>query len=370
MKKKFTFNDTAPLYEQIKEELKRKIISNELKEDEQVGSNSELARYYDVSLITVKKAISALVTEGVLFTRVGKGTYVAPRKNWKLDHSKVRNLGLVIRNLTHPFFSMIIPAIEKRANELGYNILLSSSSDDLIKEESQINHFKNLGVDGLIIASFSLEYRATKYIKELHDQKFPYVMVSYMHEPEYWFVGSNHEYGAYLATGHLAKLGYNKIGYVHGGAKNILGEVRRIGFEKAMVEHDLPIERKHIFYLDSIEYDMDRFESGVTIGKQFMKLKNRPRAMFIYSDSAALGFMFVLMEKGLSIPGDVAIVGYNDIQMAKYAAVPLTTIRQPVNEIGGVAVSVLHKRINNLAADVRTQFNPSLIIRKSCGGKA
>ncbi len=369
MSEEHKFNDETPLYIQIKEDLKRKIISNELIEDEQVGSNSELAKYYKVSLMTVKKAIASLVGEGVLFTRIGKGTYVAPRKNWKLDHSKVRNLGLVIRNLTHPFFSMIIPSIERRANELGYNILLSSSSDDLAKEESQINHFKNLGVDGLIIASFSLEYRATKYIKELHDQSFPYVMISYMHEPEYWFVGSNHENGAYQATSHLAQLGYESIGYVHGGDKNILGEVRRIGYERAMVENDLPIDRRQIFYLDPLEYDMDRFESGVSIGKKFMKLKNRPRAMFIYSDSAALGFMSVLLDKGVSIPGEVAIVGYNDIQMAKYAAIPLTTIKQPVDEIGGVAVSTLHKRINNLPVDVRKLFNPSLVIRKSCGGK-
>ncbi|PKL90258.1 MAG: hypothetical protein CVV23_01265 [Ignavibacteriae bacterium HGW-Ignavibacteriae-2] len=367
MKPNINYNDPSPLYEQIKKNIKKKIESDELKEGEKIGSNNELARYYDVSLITIKKAVSSLVADGVLYTRIGKGTYVASKNNWKLDHSKVRNLGLVIRNLNHPFFSMIIPNIEARANALGYNILISSSADNLVKEENQINHFKNLGVDGLIIASFSLEYRATNYIKELHEQNFPYIMISYMHDPNYWYVGSDHEYGAYLATSHLAELGYKTIGYVHGGEKNILGEVRRIGYEKAMVENDLPINRKNMFYLDPLEYDMARYESGESIGKKFLKLKNRPRAMFIYSDSAALGFMSVLLENGISIPGDVAVVGFNDIKIAQYSAVPLTTIHQPIDEIGKLAVDTIHKRINDEQASSRIILKPSLVIRKSCG---
>lgn len=372
MENSLNFNDPTPLYEQIEHLIKEKIEKGELKEGTQIGSQNELAKEFDVSVITVKKALLNLVNEGYLYTRVGKGTYVADVRKKKTKKFKDhKTIGLVLRDLKHPFFSMIVHSIEEKAYELDYTLLLSSSSNKIEKEESQINHFKSLGVDGLIIASLSLEYKATPYIQKLHEQNFPYIMISYMHDPQYWFIGSDHERGGYLATEHLIKLGYKKIGYVHIGKGNLLSEVRKNGYSRALMDYKIPFDSNRIYSLGKELYDTgeDRVELGYQFGKEFEQMKNRPDALFFYNDTAALGFIKYLNEVGIKVPDDIAVVGYDDVELASFASVPLTTIRQPVKQIGSQAVEIIDNRINGIDVINRTIFQPELIVRNSCGAK-
>ena len=220
--------DPTPFYEQIENILRYDIRSGRLKEGDQIESHNELAKKYDVSLITIKKALSNLIKDGILISRIGKGTFVSSGHN-KLDISKHKSIGLVLRDLNHPFYSPIVKSVEKKVSELGYNLLLASSSGDIEKEENQIAHFKRIGVSGLIVASMSLDYKATDYIKKLQISDFPYIMISYMHDPDYWYVGIEQEQGGYLAAKHLVDLGYKSIGCVHGGKGNLLGEIRKNG---------------------------------------------------------------------------------------------------------------------------------------------
>ncbi|MCB0732874.1 MAG: substrate-binding domain-containing protein, partial [Ignavibacteriae bacterium] len=204
--------------------------------------------------------------------------------------------GLVLRDLNHPFFSPIVKSVERKVSELGYNLLLASSSGDIEKEENQILHFKRIGVSGLIIASMSLHYNATEYIKQLQYENFPYIMISYMHDPDYWYVGIEHEQGGYLAAKHLIDLDYKKIGCVHGGKGNLLGEIRKNGYSRALNEADIPFDSSLIYYLDQKK---SRFESGNDVGKQFLKLKKKPEALCFYTDSAAMGFLQAVIEGGM-----------------------------------------------------------------------
>ena len=149
---KINMTDPTPFYEQIENFLKYEIRNGVLKEGDQIGSHKELAKKYDVSLITVKKALSNLIKDGVLISRIGKGTFVSAGHK-KIDISKHQTIGLVLRDLNHPFFSPIVKSVEKKVSELGYNLLLASTSGDKEREENQIAHFKSIGVTGLIIAS-------------------------------------------------------------------------------------------------------------------------------------------------------------------------------------------------------------------------
>ena len=371
MNSSINLNDPTPLYEQIENDIKLKITNGSLRPGDQVGSQNELSKEYSVSIITVKKALFNLVNEGILYTRVGKGTYVAKKKDRKLDLSKHKSIGLVLQDLNHPFFSMIVNSVEERAYELGYNLLLSSSANNIEKEESQINHFRELGVDGLIIASLTLEYKATNYIQKLHNENFPYIMVSYIHDPDYWYVGSDNEYGGFLATKHLIKTGYKSIGYLHVGKGNLLSEIRKNGFYRALTEYGIPFDSKLIFYLDKDPRVIgnDRFKLGYNFGKKFKNLDKKPDALFIYSDLTALGFEQAASEEGILIPDDVAIVGFDDIQVARFSSVPLTTIHQPAEKIGRMAVEILQKRIEGSDIGNRTILKPSIVIRESCGAK-
>ena len=371
MTKEIDFGDRTPLYEQIVKDIKAKVERGELKPGEQIWTQQELAAKYGVSLITVKSALASLVNEGVLYTRVGRGTFVAEKPARRITLSPLRTLGLVLRDLKHPYFSMIVHSVEERAYELGFNVLLSSSSGDIEKEENQISHFRAMGVDGMIIASLSLEYRATENIQQLHKEGFPYVMVSYMHDPEYWYVGSDHEEGGFMATEHLVNVGYKSIGYVHVGKGNLLSEVRKNGYYRALTQHGLPYRSDDVFVLESTEEDVgaDRFQLGYQFGKQFKNSPNRPEALFFYNDIVALGFLQGALEAGVRVPDDVGIVGFDDSIVARYAAVPLTTIHQSADLIGRYAVEILQKRIDGKDVGCRTIMKPTLIVRDSCGAK-
>lgn len=354
-----------PLYQQIADDIKSKIRSGQLKVGSSVGSHSELTSRYHVSVITVKKALSDLINQGYLYSRVGKGTFVA-RQSAPVDLKRHKTLGLVLRDLKNPFFSLIAHGAEKQADKLGYALLLSSSIGRIDKEEPLISRFKEMGASGLIIASLSQTYRATNEIKRLHESGFPYVMVSYIHEPNFWHVGTDHERGAYLATEHLLNIGYQRIGYLTGGKGNLLSEVRQKGYESALKFYGRRFNSDLIFDIDGAK---NRFDAGYEIGLKITRLKKKPDALFAYSDLVALGTMQALLDSGVSVPEDVALVGFDDIERAQYAPVPLTTVHQPTEEIGAKAVEILLDRIAGESPSVRTTLQPTLVVRNSCGGK-
>ena len=369
MKKNINLSDPSPLYSQVEKGIQRKIKEGTLKPGDCIGSYSELSKEYSVSTITVRKAVANLINRGIVFTRTGKGMYVAEPGKERLDLSKHKSIGLVLQDLGHPYFSLVVQGIEERAYELGYNVLISNSSNKIEKEESQIEHFRNIGVDGMVIASLSLQYKATDQIRKLHEEGFPYVMVSYIHDPEYWYAGTNQELGGYLAAQHLIKTGYKTIGYLHAGRDNLLREIRKNGYYRALTEFEIPYDSKFVFYLDEGNPTAisDRYALGYSFGKRWKSTEHKPAALFVYSDLVALGLEKALIEEGVSVPDDVAIVGFDDIVMASYANIPLTTIRQPAQKIGRISVDVIQKRLDGTDVGNRSILNPTLVVRESCG---
>ena len=126
------FKKPTPLYQQIVDDIKNKIVNGQLRVGDQVGSHQELAQRYNVSLITVKKALAELISAGILFSRVGRGTYVAPLLMPSQHDQKL--FGLVLRDLKDPFFSLILHSVEANASKNGYSLLLANTSDLLEKE--------------------------------------------------------------------------------------------------------------------------------------------------------------------------------------------------------------------------------------------
>ncbi len=358
------FQDSTPLYVQIVRDIKEKIDGDELKIGEQLQSHKLLAKEYNVSLITIKSALSTLIDEGYLYSRVGKGTFVA-KKNGDASITRHSSIGMVLQHLKDPFFSLIAQIVEEKAYTKNFNILLSNSSSQIEKEEGQIKHFRELGVKGLIIATLRKELQAPPIIRKLHNDNFPYVMISYIADADIWYVGTDHELGAYLATKHLIDLGHTKIGYLS-PKTNPLDTIRFKGYKKTLEEAG--IEYNETFRLSKNTRDtLISYEAGYELGDRFHELDEKPTAYFTYDDTSALGFMKRVQELGYRIPEDLALVGYDDIDQAKYASSPLTTIHQPVEKIGEAAIDKLIKRIEGEKAEVRTLFEPHLVIRESCG---
>ena len=352
-----------PLYLQIIEDIKAQILSKQLKPGDKLASHHELTRAYDVSLITVKRALNEMLKEGLLYSRAGKGTYVSPNVHVG-SLSDQGTLGFVLTDFKNPFFTQMLHTVEKYASQSGYHLIFSYSSDNAEKEESQILKLKSMGVQGLIVASTEHVNEATPAIRQLHSENFPYIMVSYIDDDSIYYVGTDHEKGAFLAAEHLIKLGYQKIGFLNAELGNHLGELRKRGFVRALEKHTKVLNEQYQY---TFPYKRKDYESGYSIGEQFSQSEDRPDALFIYNDASALGFQHAVLNAGLKIPEDVAIVGFDDIRQDLRAQIPLTTVHQPTEEIGKRAVENLIKRINQQSIDVRTILDPCLVIRVSCG---
>ncbi len=358
-------NNPEPLYRQISNDIKAKIAAGTLKTGDQLASQNELADEYDVSLITIKKALADLAKEGVVYSRVGKGTYVANQET-HVDFAKSKTIGFVLRDLESPFFSRILSSVEKTLAEKEYNLLLSSTAGKTDKEESIIKHFLQIGVSGLIIASMSRENYASPVIRKLQEENYPYVFVSYIADEDISYVGTDHEEGAFVAVRHLLKLGYSKIGYINGESGSLLGELRKKGLLRALNMSDIQFNPDFEYRL-KLRGEWHDFQSGYEIGAEFVNSTDRPEAIFAYNDLSALGFQKAILENGLSIPDDVALVGFDNIKRGALAAVPLTTINQPAEEIGELAVEMVVRKIRNEPVNSRQILKPELIVRDSCG---
>jgi len=363
------FQNTTPLYVQIKEDIKKKIDAGELNVGDKLASHKKLAEQYEVSIITIKGALSSLIDEGFLYSRVGKGTFVKKETGHDEDRNtigSVKSIGLVLGDLKDPFFTLIAHHVEETCYKKKYNLLLSNTSNKAEKEEQQIQHLKELGVDGLIIATSSKKPFAPEIISKLHHQDFPYVVISYVSDKKIWHVGTNHELGAYMATEHLIKLGHKKIGYINTQKQNALGDLRLEGFKRALREHGLSYSDSFMMRLTQ-PVNTKGYKPGYELGDLFYQMKDKPTAFFCYDDASAIGLISRLNELGFAVPDDVAVVGFDDIEQASYFKTPLTTIHQPLEKIGKVATERLVERIEGKKPPKRTIFKPTLVIRESCG---
>ena len=359
----------TPLYQQVAADIRRKIASGAMAVGHQLQPHRELATSYGVSVVTINKALSGLVTEGFLTSRVGRGTFVADRGG-SADPSKRGDLiGFVLRDLSSPFFSIVSHAAQQAADAAGYGLVFSSSSNQLDREEEQIRRFCDLGVKGLLIVSMSRTYRISEPIKQLHDAGFPYVMVSYTHGDEVPFVGLDLERAGYIATQHLIKLGRRRIGYISDRHGSLCGELRGQGYRRALGQFGVPFDPAFLFEYP-YEGEWNDYRSGYAIGERLVESTPRPDAMFVFNDLGALGVQDALLDHGVRVPDDIAVVGLDDIEMAARARVPLTTVSQHAERIGALAFETLLARMRGEQPPVRQLLQPELIVRQSCGSPA
>lgn len=356
----------TPLYQQVATHIRSQIVSGQMPVGTQLAPHRQLAEQYGVSVITINKALSGLVSEGVLHSRVGRGTFVAVRPAPVEGTRTERMLGFVLRDLNSPFFSLIAHAAQQRADAVGYGLLFSSSSNRLDHEEAQIQRFRDLGAQGLIIVSMSRTYRPNDAIRALDEAAIPYVMVSYTEGEDVPFVGLDLDRAGYLVGQHLVALGRTRFGYVGDKFGSIMFDLRGGGYRRAVAEHGLHVDPAFVFEYP-FEGEWNDYRSGYLVGQHVASLHVQPDAMFFHNDIGALGFEDALLDAGVRVPHDIAIVGLDDVELASRARVPLTTIRQPTDRIGALAVDTVLARLRGEHPPVRQLLAPELVIRRSCG---
>ncbi len=280
---------------------------------------------------------------------------------------KSKTLGLVITTIINPFYPELAQAIENTAREMGYNIILCSTNYDINLERQHIDMLRGKGVDGII---FTSTHRHDPNIETLINEKFPLILVnrkiydeSVINRVDYVVVDNVH--GGMIALEHLIRMGHQRIGIISGLPQSSASIERLEGARRAFAEYGLDITPDWVVEGDFLK------ASGFEAARKLAGISDRPTAVFAVNDYMALGAMEGFAEMGFQIPRDIAIVGFNDIEISRMKSIELTTVGQKTYEMGSLAVRTLVERIEGEGHGVVRQIilEPELIIRQSCGYK-
>jgi LacI family transcriptional regulator len=278
---------------------------------------------------------------------------------------RTKTLGLVITTIANPFYIELAQGIEATAIGLGYNIILCSTHSDLSIEKQYIDMLRSKGVDGIILTS---AHMGDPNILVLAEEDFPIVLVNRrtyhpMVKEKVDYVGVNNILGGFLAVEHLIKLGHKRIGVIGGSSESSVGFERLEGGKRALKAYNLEEMGDYFLEGDFLK------GSGYSGGKQFLKMFEPPTGIFATNDYMALGVYQAMVEEGLRIPEEMALIGFNDIEFTAMKGIELTTIGQKKYEMGTIAVKALVEKIEGRKAGPSEEIilEPELIIRKTCG---
>jgi LacI family transcriptional regulator len=278
-----------------------------------------------------------------------------------LTHSS-RSIGLIVTDCTNPFYASVIRAVEDVANARDFSVILCNSGESHDREVRAVNMLLENRVAGILLTPVQ---QASNHIQELMDRELPFVLVGRRFRGiDACSVMSDNESGAYHATSLLLKLGHRRIAHVTGRQEISSVAERADGYRRALNEFDLPSGES------SIAQGERDIVDGTRCALQVLRRSPRPTAIFAYNDLQALGVFAAARQMGLRIPEDLAVVGFDDIEFAAFAEVPLTTVRQPTYEIGRQAADLLFRCMNepDLATERQVVLPTELVIRRSSGG--
>ncbi len=301
-----------------------------------------MARHLGVSVMTVSKALrdapdvsaATKLRIKVLAQQMG---YVPDSSAQGLRTKMTKLFGLVIPSSTNPIFARIVFAIEDRAHEFGYDVLLAHSLNKPEREENCIRRLLSRRVDGLFISPvYRFEAEARIY-QEVLARKTPTVLLG----PPAAFCKSfpsieiEELIASYNATQHLLKLGHKRIAYLTGPPTAPWAHERFEGYRHALREAGLDVDDKLVFQAGST------IEDGTKAALQMFNESCDATAVQAVSDLVAIGCAETLLAQGLRIPEDISIVGFGNILTTEYFRVPMTTIRQPKFRLGVAAVETM-----------------------------
>ena len=275
-----------------------------------------------------------------------------------LRTKKTRTIGVVIADNSNPFYAEVLNGIEVAAREKNYHIILANTQRDYRKEEEAINLLRAKRVDGLLIAP--VQDRADD-IKKLIEANIPFVIIGRDFENiEVDAVYNDEVKGGFLATEYLIKKGHKRIALIDGFLYKSPAKGRLEGYKKALNKYKISLDESLISVGDI------NIEDGYERTKQMLEKELNFTAIFAYNDMMAFGSMQAIKEKGLRIPEDIGLVGYDDIPFSSLMNPALTTIKLKKQELGVESVKLLFSRINGGRKKTKkVMLDVELIVRKT-----
>ena len=271
---------------------------------------------------------------------------------------QTKMIGLLFPDLTNPFFTTILSAMETMANAQGYSVLISCSYWDEKTEEEELDVLLDSRVDGIFL------YACSQLTKERVEKlKVPLVIGGQQSQEltDYTFVNVDHRRSLQLAVRHLVECGYDRLAYLGGNAQSPTARVRLDAFKAAAEGEGLS--------LDSIAISEGDYaiQSGYERGMALLAEQTRPNGIICGDDLIALGVMQAAAELGVTVPEELGIIGYDDVLYASLPQIMLTTVRVPCEEIGESGMELLFPLMTDEKPRAGRQvlLFPELVVRKT-----
>lgn len=275
-----------------------------------------------------------------------------------LKTNKTNIVGLIVPDVGNGYYAMVARNVESRLVKLGYAVFLACTEYDQVMEESYLSNLLQYNVEGIIIA-YQLTNRVS--IDKLIRMNKPFVTL----DDELWTspessVRVNHFDGGYDATRYLLKNGRKRVAFVSEPLVMEAIKDRLAGYKKAHEELGVPVDMGRVISAQSV---YDKFKMGYDLGQKIAETD--PDGIFAASDVIAFGVMRALKEAGRKVPEDIALIGYDDVPMAKVATPALSTVAQPVGRMVEIGVHKLVALMRGEPAAEEIKLKPKLVIRET-----
>jgi LacI family transcriptional regulator len=327
----------------------------------------DIAKDLKLSIVTISKVLRnhpdiADETRERVLKRVKELDYQPNILARSLVTGRSYLVGLVVPDLLHPFFAEIAKAISAVVGQRGYSLIISSSEEDPQLESREIQHLMARQLDGLVVASVGIETHPFERIERhglpyvLIDREFPGLSAN--------FVGIDDEAAGRIATEHLIDQGCRTVAHIR-GRENSTGILRFEGYKNALRRRGLTFSETLVVARSSVDIESTRL--GAEAMRLLLKQKPLPDGVFAYNDPLAIGAMDAILEAGLRIPEDIAVIGCGNLHYDSSLRVPLSSIDQNSRMIGQRTAAILLGMIESKIRPnpMNVILEPSLIVRSS-----
>jgi DNA-binding LacI/PurR family transcriptional regulator len=325
-------------------------------------SIKDVARIARVSHSTVSRALrdTTAVNQGTAerIRRVARELGYRPNSIGRsLATSRTQTIGVVVTSVADPFIAEVISGVEEVAQDRGYAVYLANSNAIPEREINVVRSFQDRRVDGVLVMASRV---GSLYMPLLSELDVPIVLIDNQYPGAFVHsIGIDDRNGARLAVGHLLELGHRRIAYIGDRFGLQSNEDRMSGYRGQLAAADIPFRSELVVDGDG------KAEGGRAAMAALLALRELPTAVFCYNDMTAIGALRCLHSVGRRVPGDISVVGFDDLPIASFIEPPLTTVRQPKADMGRQAASMLLALLGGSPYEASILVPGELIVRDS-----
>ena len=324
----------------------------------------DIADLAGVSIATVSRVLNdrpdvAAGTRETVLQVVREHGFSTNRGARGLSSGRTGMIGLMLPLVADAYFGPMLSGAAEALYESDLRIVLSPTFHEHDREVSLVERLMRGTTDGAILM---LPEESGDELRVLQRQGYPFVVVDPREQPPDGIpcVAAMHAAGAKQATEHLLSLGHRRIGAIAGRPGWYATEERLVGFRAALAAAGILLDPELVVYSDW------RLPWGTEAAEQLLSLPDRPTAIFGFNDNVAIGALHAAAHRGLSVPGDLSVVGFDDTTQATIVMPQLTSVRQPLAELGRTGVSVLMRLLEGQRLDaLRMELSTKLVVRDS-----